>query len=92
MAELIDLNLVTHARKLVEELIERRGIVWFLDREGPRLMALDPEKIDVVGDAAAKARQRSKKSVPRSAVEHCRRQVRRLLIRRVALAMVRTGC
>ncbi|MGI5861230.1 MAG: hypothetical protein ACOX6T_04125 [Myxococcales bacterium] len=92
MAELIDLGLLTDANRLLEKLIEKHGIAWFLARDGQRLIALEKEKIDLVVRTAVRSRERKAKVVMRPAVEQCRKSVRRALIRRVAEAMVGTGC
>jgi hypothetical protein len=92
MAELIDLGLFTDANRLLEKLIEQHGINWFLAHEGKRLMALEKAKIDLVVRTAVRSRERKELPVQEPAVEQCRKQVRRALIRRVAEAMVGTGC
>jgi hypothetical protein len=92
MSELIDLALVTDAQKLVESLLDKHGINWFMARDGNRLMALDKSKIDLVVTTVVKQRERRGRPVLGSAAEHCRRQVRRTLIRQVAVAMISTGC
>ncbi len=94
MAELIDLSLLTDANQLLDKLLHKHGINWFLAKDGPRLMALEKAKIDLVIETAIRARSRKSRSYkpPRQAVEHCRRQIRRQLIQRVAMAMLQTGC
>ncbi|HCF57018.1 MAG TPA: hypothetical protein DFS52_03350 [Myxococcales bacterium] len=92
MAELIDLGLLTDANRLLEKLIEKHGIAWFLARDGQRLLALEKQKIDLVVRTAVRSRERKAQVVMRPAVEQCRKSVRRTLIRRVAEAMVGTGC
>ncbi len=92
MAELIDLGLVREGYRVLENLLAKRGIRWFLATEGARLMALDKSKIDLVIRAARKARERKGHEVPEAAVAHGRSMIRRELIQRVAIAMLRTGC
>lgn len=92
MAELIDIGLVADANKLLEKLLERHGISWFLARDSQRLMALEKEKIDLIVRTAVRNRERKDLPVVTPAVEHCRNLVRRKLIQRVAEAMVGTGC
>ena len=92
MAELIDLGLLTDANRLLEKLLEKHGIGWFLARDGQTLMALEKAKIDLVVRTAVRSRQRKALHPMRPAVEQCRKQVRRQLIRKVAEAMVGTGC
>lgn len=90
----IDLPLLNHARRLLETLYERHGVRWFIDPTGKRLMALDPDKVDLVVRMALKARGRagSELSANEASVVRCRQQVRRELIARVAREMVATGC
>jgi hypothetical protein len=92
MAELIDLGLVGEAKRVLEKLVDKRGIRWFLASEGPRLMALDATKIDLVVRTAERVRRRRGQRVIASSREQCRTQVRRALIQRVAIAMLKTGC
>jgi hypothetical protein len=89
MADIIDIGLVGDAQRLLERLIDERGIGFFLDRESKRLVALQPAKIDLVVKAALRSKKRR---VPPSVVERCRRHVRRILIREVARAMLASGC
>ncbi|HEY3450126.1 MAG TPA: hypothetical protein VGK67_27480 [Myxococcales bacterium] len=92
MAELIDLGLLGEATRLLEKLVDQRGIRFFMATEGPRLLALDPSKVDLVVRTAQRARERKGFPPHEGAVEHCHTQVRRNLIRRVAIAMLETGC
>lgn len=91
MAEIIDLGLLSDARRILGKLLDRHGIAWFMARESDRLMALEQSHVENVIKAAVEARRRKGFDVPPKAVEHCRKQVRRELIRRVAEAMVATG-
>ena len=92
MAELIDLGLVTEAQRVLEKLLDQHGIRWFLATDGAALMALDKSKISLVVRTARKARERQGHAVLEEALAHCLHRVRRDLIRRVAIAMLRTGC
>lgn len=92
MAEIIDIALVADAKRLLEQLIEKHGIAWFLKRDGKRLMAIDDAKVDLVLATAAAARKREHRKTHPSALEHCRVQLKRALIRMVAQAMVASGC
>ena len=92
MAELIDLGLLVEAKRVLEKLLKTRGIRWFMATEGPRLLALDPSKVDLVVRTALRARERQGFEPLQDTVEHCHTQIRRDLIRRVALAMLETGC
>ena len=91
MAEIIDLGLLSDARRILVKLLDRHGISWFMSRESQRLMALEKAQVEHVIKAAVEGRRRKGFDVPPKAVEHCRNQVRRELIRRVAEAMVSTG-
>lgn len=86
------LPLVLGARKLLEELIDARGIRWFLAPEGRRLVELEKSKVELIVAAAANERQRAGRRPHPEAIEHCRAQIRRELIRKVALAMIASGC
>lgn len=92
MGDLIDLPLVQGARKLLEELIDARGIRWFLAPEGRRLLELEKAKVELVVAAAANERQRAGRQPHPEAIEHCRVQIRRDLIRKLAMAMIASGC
>ena len=92
MAELIDLGLIGESKRVLDKLIDKRGIRWFLANEGPRLMALDASKVDMVVRTAQSARRRRGLGVVGGSCEQCRKLVRRALIRRVAIAMLKTGC
>jgi hypothetical protein len=92
MAEIIDLALLTDSERLLNKILDRHGLGWFIARDGERLMALERAKIELVVRTAIRARERMRQPVAESAAEHCRKQVRRSLIRKVALAMVRAGC
>jgi len=92
MADLIDIGLLSDANRLLDKLLEKHGIRWFLAADGERLMALEKSKVDLVVRTVTRARERRNQPVLESAVEHCRQHVRRALIRRVAQEMVRTGC
>lgn len=92
MAELIDLGLLGESRRVLEKLVDKRGIRYFMANEGPRLLALDKAKVDLVVRTAQRALERKGRAAHEESVAHCRTQVRRELIRRVAIAMLKTGC
>jgi len=92
MAELIDLGLITDSQRLLKKLLDQKGIRWFMAGEGSRLIALDKAKIDLVVRTAERACVRRGGRPLAAAREHCRRQVRRELIQRLAFAMLKTGC
>lgn len=92
MPEIIDLALVLDANRLLERQIERRGINWFIRHDGNRLMALDPSRVEMIVSSARRLRERAGAIVSPEAVEHCRKKLRRSLIRELAVAMVASGC
>lgn len=92
MAEFIDLRLLAETNRLLERLLERRGLRWFLATEGPHLFELERSKIDLIVEAGVQSQRRKGNEPLPSTVEHCRKQVRRTLIRLLAEAMLSTGC
>ncbi|MBR2980057.1 MAG: hypothetical protein IKC51_09015 [Myxococcaceae bacterium] len=92
MAELIDLRLMFETNRLIDRLLERRGLRWFLVAEGPRLFELEKSKLDLVVDAGTQALRRQGSEPDPRAIEHCRKLSRRRLIRLIAEAMLATGC
>ena len=91
MADIIDLSLVTEAQRYFRKLIDTRGIGYFLRKEGGRPFEIEPAKVALVVRMAARARPQHLPKPARSAVEYCRRQIRRELIRRVVEEMLMTG-
>jgi hypothetical protein len=91
MADIIDLQLLAAARRILRKVLTQRGIAYFLSREGKRLMEIDRAKVDLIVRSAARARARVSESPAPDAVDDCRRRVRRELIRRVARAMIESG-
>ncbi|MDR0966032.1 MAG: hypothetical protein LBM75_05965 [Myxococcales bacterium] len=92
MAEFIDLRLLSDANRLLDQILERRGLRWFLTTEGPRFFELEKSKIDLVVESCLQKQRRAGCEPLPSTVEHCRKQIRRTLIRLLAEAMVATGC
>ena len=92
MAQIIDIALWGDVRNLLETTIERHGIAWFLARDGTRLMALEDAKVELLLATVVANRRRRRERVIKSALEYCRRQLRRALIRKIAQAMVASGC
>jgi hypothetical protein len=91
MSELIDLSLLKESRVVLQQLLERRGLAYFLARDGRPLFSLEAEKVDlVVRSCLAKLSRRGRTVHPR-AVEQCRRLVRRELIKRITEAMMQVG-
>jgi hypothetical protein len=91
MADIIDLTLLADVRRYFKKLLDTRGLTYFLKKEGPRLFQIEPAKIELVIRTAIRTRAPGTPRPPEKAVEHCRTEVRRELIRRVASAMLQTG-
>jgi len=91
MAEIIDLSLVAEARRYFHKLLDSRGISYFLRKDGHRLFEIEPAKVDMVVRTAARARPPELPELPAPALEYCRKQIRRELIRRVVETMLQTG-
>jgi hypothetical protein len=91
MADIIDLTLLADARRYFQKLLDTRGLNYFLKKEGHRLFQIEPAKIELVIRTALRSRKGKQSRPPEQAVEHCRAEIRRELIRRVASAMLQTG-
>jgi hypothetical protein len=91
MADIIDLTLLADVRRYFQKLLDTRGLSYFLKKEGHRLFQIEPAKIELVIRTALRARKGAKTRPPEQAVDHCRAEIRRELIRRVASAMLQTG-
>lgn len=91
MADIIDLTLVADARRYFHKLLDKRGISYFLQKDGHRLFHIEPSKVELVVRTAARSRPAHLPRPHRSAVEHCRKEIRRELIRRVVETMLQTG-
>ncbi|HZH04456.1 MAG TPA: hypothetical protein VEY30_11790 [Myxococcaceae bacterium] len=91
MAEIIDLTLVSTARRMMHKMLDRHGISYFLQKDGGRLFHIEQKKVDLVIRAAARTRPPDSPRLPSPAVDYCRREIRRELIRRVVEAMLQTG-
>ena len=91
MADIIDLSLVADAQRYFEKLYTARGIGYFLRKEGGRPFEIEPSRVEMVVRTAARARPSHLPRPPRPAVEYCRKQIRRELIRRVVKEMLMTG-
>jgi hypothetical protein len=91
MADIIDLTLLTDARRLFHKLLDTRGINYFLRIEGPRPFQIEPAKVELVVRTAQRGRPPHLPKPPKPAVEYCRKEIRRELIRRVVEAMLQTG-
>jgi hypothetical protein len=91
MSDLIDLSLLKESRTLLQRLLSKRGLAYFLARDGQRLFSLEKDKVNlVVKTAVTKLDKKGRRIHPR-AVEQCKREVRRVLIQRVTEEMMRVG-
>jgi hypothetical protein len=91
MADIIDLTLLTDARRLFHKLLDARGIAYFLRNDGHRLFQIEPAKVELIVRTASRNRPPHLPKPPRPAIEYCRKEIRRELIRRVVEAMLQTG-
>jgi hypothetical protein len=91
MADIIDLTLLSDARRYLHKLLDARGLSYFLQKDGHRLFHIEPAKVDLVVRTALRSRDDEQPAPHPKAVEHCRLEIRRELIRRVASAMLQTG-
>ena len=91
MADIIDLTLVADAQRYFHKLLDARGIGYFLRQDGGRPFEIEPSKVELVVRTATRVRPAHLPRPPKSAVEYCRTQIRRELIRRVAESMLATG-
>ena len=91
MADIIDLTLLADVRRYFQKLLDARGLPYFLQKESPRLFQIEPSKVELVIRTALRMRDPQLPRPPAQAVEHCRTEIRRELIRRVAKAMLQTG-
>jgi hypothetical protein len=84
----VDITLVSRARRVLGTLIEERGLGFFLaDTRAPKL---DPRRIAWVVEAARRKVGRRARNDP-NALSRTRRVVRRELIRLLSDAMVQAG-
>ncbi len=89
MPNVVDLTLVSRARRVLGALIEERGLGFFLAASS-RAPKLDPRRIAWVVEAARrKVGPRARKDP--NALSRTRRVVRRELIRLLSEAMVQAG-
>ena len=91
MADIIDLSLLADSRRYFSKLLDARGLSYFLQKEGHRLFHIEPAKVELVVRTAVRSRTEGLAPPHPKAVEHCRREIRRELIRLVASAMLQTG-
>ena len=89
MPNVVDLTLVSQARRTLLALLEERGLAFFL-LPGCRTPRLDPRRIAWVVEGARRTVTRRVRNDP-NALSRTRRVVRRELIRRLAEAMLQAG-
>jgi len=85
----VDLTLVSTARRALFMVLDQRGLGFFL-QEGARAPRLDPRRIAWIVEAARRRVGERARRDP-NALSRTRRVVRRELIRRVADAMLQAG-
>lgn len=91
MADIIDLALVADARRLFHKLLDKRGINYFLAKDARRPFQIEQSKVEMIIRTAARSRPAHLPKPPRHAVEYCRKEIRRELLRRVVEEMLQTG-
>ena len=89
MQNVVDLTLVSRARRVLGALLEERGLGFFLSPSA-RSPTLDPRRIAWVVEAARRKVGPRARNDP-NALSRTRRVVRRELIRRLAEAMLQAG-
>jgi hypothetical protein len=91
MGDIIDLTLLADVRRYFQKLLDARGLPYFLQKESKKLFQIEPARVELVLRTALRMRNPELPKPPPQAVEHCRQEIRRELIRRVANAMLQTG-
>ncbi len=89
MPNVVDLTLVSRARRVLHWLLEDRGLSFFL-LPGSRVPRLDPRRIAWVVEAARRGASVHAMRDP-NALSRTRRVVRRELIRRLSEALLQAG-
>ncbi len=89
MPNVVDLTLVSHARRVLRAVLEERGLGFFL-LPTARTPRLDPRRIAWVVDAARRQVSPRARRDP-NALSRTRRVLRRELIRLLSQAMLRAG-
>jgi len=90
-AEIIDLSLVADARRFFHKLLDKRGLGYFLMKDSARPFQIEPSKVELIVRTAARTRPAHLPKPPVHAVDHCRKEIRRELIRRVVEEMLGAG-
>ena len=89
MPNVVDLTLVSQARRSLESILDERGLGFFLQGTS-RAPRIDPRRIAwVVSAARRKASARGRKAP--DALSRTRRVIRKELVRRLADAMLQAG-
>ena len=89
MPNVVDLTLVSRARRILRTVLEERGLGFFL-LSSARTPKLDPRRIAwVVAAARRQVGPRARKDP--NALSRTRRVIRKELIRRLSEAMLRAG-
>ncbi len=89
MSNLVDLTLVSRARRVLHAVLEERGLGFFLSAAS-RTPRLDPRRIAWVVEAARRNVPPRARRDP-NALSRTRRVLRRELIRRLTDAMLQAG-
>ena len=89
MPNVVDLTLVSRARRILHRLLDERGLAFFL-LPVSRLPRIDPRRIAWVVEAARRGASPHAQRDP-NALSRTRRVVRRELIRRLSEAMLQAG-
>lgn len=89
MSNVVDLTLVSGARRALHSVLDERGLGFFLARSS-RTPKLDPRRIAWVVEAARRKASVHARRDP-NALSRTRRVLRRELIRRLTDAMVQAG-
>ncbi len=89
MSNLVDLTLVSRARRVLHAVLEERGLGFFLSAAS-RTPRLDPRRIAWVVEAARRNVPLRARRDP-NALSRTRRVLRRELIRRLTDAMLQAG-
>ncbi len=89
MPNVVDLTLVSTARRALHRVLDSRGLGFFL-QEGSRAPRLDARRIAWIVESARRRVGRRARRDP-NALSRTRRVVRRELIRRLSEAMLQAG-
>lgn len=90
MSELIDITLLSDAKRCFHKLLARRGINYFLRQDGAPF-TIEPAKVEMVLRTATKARAAHLPRPHAQTIERARKEIRRELIRRVVQVMLNVG-